>query len=130
MSDSTSSSAQRTCPSCGTANWPSARYCGQCGTRLVDDAGVEREFERAVSDVLDAPATASSEAPASHPALSNEQWPTVAAQPRRSGKTVLWVVLGIFAFILACCCGLTLLVTITSSNDSALQRELSLLAGL
>jgi threonine/homoserine/homoserine lactone efflux protein len=59
------------------------------------------------------------------------EWPaTVPTSVPKSRNTALWIVLGIFAFILVCCCVLALVVTIVSSNDSALQRELSLFAGI
>ena len=134
MSDPTPPASSRVCPSCGTENWPSARFCAECGTRLVDEAVLERDFDSTVADVIasepeisDEPLLVSAEPVAEVPLPT--EWPATFAQPpSKSRNTTLWVVLGIFAFILACCCGLTLLVTISSANDSALQRELSLFA--
>jgi hypothetical protein len=140
------------CPSCGTENGPTARFCAECGTRLVDDEALARDFESTVAAVVDEPGTSDNptvEVEIVRPVTTDEavyegtaihfeqqpapqqptEWPTTFQEPPRSRNTTLWIILGIIAFILACCCGLGLLVTISSANDSARHRELSHFAG-
>jgi hypothetical protein len=150
MNDQIQPAATPVCPSCGAQNWPSARFCAECGTRLVAESDLDRAFESTVAEVI-APTSEETHTPAAQheesaaesfaetsiagpatvqPTPQPAEWPaTVTAPAPRSRNTALWIVLGIFAFILVCCCLLALAVTITSSNDSALQRELSFLAG-
>lgn len=157
MSDAQDQGGTRVCPSCGTENWPSARFCAECGTRLVDEAVLARDFEYTVADVVDdqttpeerpqhvvaAPVDIVPDDPeatlpavtvasvSSQPPPPPTEWPATFSQTQpqtSSKKTWLWILLGIFAFILACCCGLGLLVAVSSSNDTGLHRELTLLA--
>jgi hypothetical protein len=148
MSDPADAPTGRVCPSCGTENGPNARFCAECGTRLVDDEALARDFESTVAAVVDEPGTADNptvEVEVVRPIDPDEtaaqgdvvyfdqqpapeqptEWPTTFQEAPRSRNTTLWIILGIIAFILACCCGLGLLVTVTSANDSALHRELS-----
>ncbi|RIK38980.1 MAG: hypothetical protein DCC58_15955 [Chloroflexi bacterium] len=144
------------CPNCGASNWATARFCAECGTRLVSEGDLEQAFEAGVADVLGdsaenaVPTAADQMLPAGAATGSSQQplssvdappvqvgdgavsaqagWVESTPQPKPLRQnTALWIVLGILAFILACCCGVSLLVAISAANDTALQRELSLL---
>jgi hypothetical protein len=152
MNEAPTSSSLPNCPSCGTLNPWNARFCVNCGTRLVDDATLERAFESSVADVVSdaSPQPAASSAssdpgvpdaqPAStaplvdavQPSLSASQpvdalgWPAGAATPpAKTNKTALFVILGILAVILLCCCAFGLIAIISAANDTGLQHTLS-----